>query len=98
GLYHGTVATVLSVEGGIGVRNGCFCAQPYVQKLLKVSEKQIERYKKDSNLSRPGTVRISYGMYNDFKEINVLVELLHHIVKNIDFYNQKYKIPPPYQD
>jgi cysteine desulfurase/selenocysteine lyase len=98
GLYHGTVATILSVEGGIGVRNGCFCAQPYIQKLLKVSEKQIERYKKDSNLSRPGTVRISYGMYNDFKEINVLVELLHHIVKNIDFYNQKYKIPPPYQD
>ncbi len=96
GLYHGTVATILSMEGGIGVRNGCFCAQPYIQKLLKVSEKQIERYKKDSNISRPGTVRISYGMYNDFKEINVLIELLRHIGNNIDFYSKKYKNPPPY--
>ena len=96
GLYHGTVAAILSLEGGIGVRNGCFCAQPYIQKLLKVSEKQIEKYKKDKNISRPGTVRISYGMYNDFREINVLIELLRHIGNNIDFYSKKYKNPPPY--
>lgn len=96
GLYHGSVAQALSLEGGIGVRNGCFCAQPYIQKLLKVSSEQIETYKSNSYIPRPGTVRISYGMYNDYREINVLIELLKRIGSNIDFYRRKYKSPPFY--
>lgn len=96
GLYHGLVAAALAMEGGIGVRNGCFCAQPYIQKLLKVTHEQMERYKKDRNLTRPGAVRISYGMYNSVDEINILVELLKHIGNNIEHYNNKYKSPPFY--
>ncbi|MBZ2175807.1 aminotransferase class V-fold PLP-dependent enzyme [Schnuerera sp. xch1] len=96
GLYHGTVATALSLEGGIGVRNGCFCAQPYIQKLLNVPSEHIEEYKKDKNIPRPGTVRLSYGMYNDYKEINILIELLKQISNNIDYYHSKYKNPPSY--
>lgn len=96
GLYHGTVATALSLEGGIAVRNGCFCAQPYIQKLLQVSEEQIEEYKEDKNSFRPGTVRISYGLYNDYREINIMLELLKEIGKNIDYYNLKYRKPPIY--
>ena len=36
GLDHGLVAAVLGYEHGIGVRSGCFCAQPYVAHLLGV--------------------------------------------------------------
>ena len=34
GVSHGLVAAVLGYEHGIGVRSGCFCAQPYVAHLL----------------------------------------------------------------
>ncbi|MCF6464474.1 aminotransferase class V-fold PLP-dependent enzyme [Clostridium sp. Cult2] len=96
GLYHGTVATILSLEGGIGVRNGCFCAQPYIQKLLNVSKEDIEKYKNNENLLRPGTVRISYGLYNDYEEINIMIELLKQIGNNIEYYDSKYRNPPFY--
>ena len=45
---HALVSAILNYEGGIGVRNGCFCAHPYVTCLLgvtieetKVLEKKI---------------------------------------------------------
>lgn len=91
GLYHETVAKALSLEGGIGVRNGCFCAQPYIQKLLKVPVNHINEYKNDKDMLRPGTVRISYGMYNDYKEINILIKLLRQIADNKDYYIDKYE-------
>ncbi len=96
GLYHGTVATALSLEGGIAVRNGCFCAQPYIQKLLHISLEEMEKYKKDENLLRPGTVRVSFGLYNDYDEINVLLELLNQIGNNTKYYDLKYRNPPFY--
>lgn len=90
-LYHGTVASILSLEGGIAVRNGCFCAQPYIQKLLNISIDEMEKYKQDESLLRPGTVRISFGLYNDYQEVNVLIELLNQIAYNRKKYNLKYK-------
>ena len=96
GLYHGTVATALSLEGGIAVRNGCFCAQPYIQKLLGVSLKDMEKYKNDESWLRPGTVRVSFGLYNDYNEINVLLELLNQIGNNTKYYDLKYRNPPFY--
>lgn len=91
GLYHGIVATALSMEGGIGVRNGCFCAQPYIQKLLNISLEDMEKYKHNENLPRPGMVRISFGLYNDYNEINILLGLLNQIGSNIKYYNWKFK-------
>ncbi len=90
-LYHGTVASILSLEGGIAVRNGCFCAQPYIQKLLNISIEEMKKYKQDENLLRPGTVRISFGLYNDYQEVNILIELLNQIAYNRKKYNLKYK-------
>ncbi|MBU5439945.1 aminotransferase class V-fold PLP-dependent enzyme [Tissierella sp. MSJ-40] len=96
GMLHETVAKVLAMEGGIAVRNGCFCAQPYIQKLLNISSSEMEKYKKDENLPRPGMVRISFGLYNDHDEINVLISLLNEIGKNIEYYNSKYRNLPFY--
>lgn len=79
GLYHGDVATILSTEGGIGVRNGCFCAQPYVHKLLGISLKDIEELKRNKDLPRPGMVRISFGLYNNYEEIDMFLKLLEKI-------------------
>lgn len=91
GLHHETLATILSKEGGIAVRSGCFCAQPYVQRLLKISDDEMGKYKRDPHLPRPGMVRLSFGLYNDYDEIYLFYYLLNKISNNIDYYKDKYK-------
>ncbi|ATW23830.1 aminotransferase class V-fold PLP-dependent enzyme [Candidatus Formimonas warabiya] len=91
GIPHQVVAQVLSQEGGIAVRNGCFCAQPYIQKLLCLSRNDIKRYIKDTQMLRPGMVRISFGLYNHFSEIDTLENMLRYIVENKEELIQKYQ-------
>lgn len=82
GIPHERVASMLSHEAGIAVRSGCFCAQPYIQRLLSISPKQMEFYRKNGNSSRPGVVRLSFGLYNNFSEINILLQTLERIVRH----------------
>lgn len=91
GIPHEILATILSYEGGIAVRSGCFCAQPYVQRLLKVCEKDVKKRIQDSSIAHPGMVRISFGLYNHKGEVDILIRLLHHIVASKDTYLKKYK-------
>ena len=44
GFDHGLVAAVLGYEHGVGVRNGCFCAQPYIHHLLGVGRHELGRW------------------------------------------------------
>jgi len=91
GLHHSVVANILSHEFGIAVRNGCFCAQPYIQRLLNISQEDTKQYIEDDTLPLPGMVRISFGVYNTINEINTLVKALYHICLNRKFYFEKYK-------
>jgi len=91
GLPHQVVAAALSAEAGIAVRSGCFCAQPYVQKLLKLSRNEIRRMIRNPKMSRPGMVRLSFGIYNNFEEIDVLLQKLYEISSNKEAYLEKYK-------
>ncbi|UCC12624.1 MAG: aminotransferase class V-fold PLP-dependent enzyme [candidate division WOR-3 bacterium] len=85
GMSHALVAAILSYEGGIGARNGCFCAHPYVKQLLGVDEeesREVEAQIIARDRSRlPGMVRISFGLYNTEEEIDHLVDVLQMIVK-----------------
>lgn len=92
GMNHSQVARILSDEAGIAVRNGCFCAQPYVQKLLKVTKEEIEERKKGLHKAFPGFVRLSFGIYNTHKEIDFLAHVLNEIVSKKDHYLKKYPI------
>lgn len=94
GLDHNELAAILAGEGGIAVRNGCFCAQPYVQRLLKISDEEMEKYLRDESLPRPGLVRISFGLYNDFNEIYLFAHLLKKISENVNYYKYKYRNHP----
>ena len=40
GMHHALVAARLSAEFGIGVRHGCFCAHPYLMRLLGLGREQ----------------------------------------------------------
>ncbi|MDD4170065.1 MAG: aminotransferase class V-fold PLP-dependent enzyme [Desulfotomaculaceae bacterium] len=92
GIHHSLVADIMSGEAGIAVRSGCFCAQPYVRKLIKLAQAQTCKKDKQSR-DRPGVIRISYGLYNDFREIDVLIQSLSRIVERKDYYIKKYGKP-----
>jgi cysteine desulfurase / selenocysteine lyase len=82
-LPHDLTAAILSAEWGIGVRNGCFCAHPYVISLLRVPVREIEEFSQhmveDDRRDIPGLVRISFGIYNTKKEVDVLADALGQI-------------------
>ncbi|MEJ6952337.1 aminotransferase class V-fold PLP-dependent enzyme [Natronospora cellulosivora (SeqCode)] len=83
GLSHEKVAKILAEEYGIGIRNGCFCAQPYIQKLLKVSENDIIKHIKNPQGEHPGLLRISLGMYNEKEEVDYLLKSLNDIINKL---------------
>ena len=82
-LPHGKIAAILSAEGGIGVRSGCFCAHPYVKRLMKVDPEEARKITEEilggDRTNLPGLVRASFGCYNTFADIDRLVTMLHRI-------------------
>ncbi|MEW5701677.1 MAG: aminotransferase class V-fold PLP-dependent enzyme [Candidatus Zixiibacteriota bacterium] len=84
GIPHSLLAAILNYEHGIGVRSGCFCAHTYVKCLLHVGDeeaKETERQILARDRSRlPGTVRISFGLYNTTTEIDRLISALEDIM------------------
>jgi cysteine desulfurase/selenocysteine lyase len=93
GMDHEIVAKALAYERGISVRNGCFCAHPYVLKLLKLNKKQISHLIKHSLKihNPPGMIRISFGLYNTITEIDSLIDCLKIISTNKEYYTKKYQ-------
>lgn len=83
GVSHFLVAAILGHEYAIGVRNGCFCAHPYILHLLGLKEEQARKVRKNilANDRRevPGLVRISFGIYNTTEDIDRLTEALEDI-------------------
>jgi len=85
GMSHFLVAAVLGTEYGIGVRNGCFCAHPYLLHLMGLSTEESNRVRDEilanDRHDMPGLVRISFGMYNTAAEVDVVVEALRNIAQ-----------------
>jgi selenocysteine lyase/cysteine desulfurase len=85
GFSHFLVAAVLGFEFGIGVRNGCFCAHPYLLHLLQVPEEEVRRVRTamlaGDRREVPGLVRISFGLYNTLAEVDACVEALKCIAR-----------------
>ncbi len=83
GADHYKVSAVLSCEGGIGVRNGFFCAHPYLLHLLGISGEEalnhLEEMLGGLRVGRPGMVRASLGCYNTVEEIDHFVSVLDRI-------------------
>jgi cysteine desulfurase/selenocysteine lyase len=84
GVPHAKVAAILGFEGGIGVRNGCFCAHPYILRLMGVNGNSYQAFKQrvlhQDRSGLPGLVRASLGCYNTLSEIDRLVEMLERVI------------------
>lgn len=87
---HGLLAEILSGEAGIAVRNGLFCAHPYVEKLLGFTQQELEYYHTHEDVIVPGLVRISFGLYNTFGEVDIFIDLLARIAHNPRRYIERY--------
>jgi len=85
GLHHGLVAAALSHEWGIAVRNGCFCANPYVFHLLHMDKKAVDAVEGEVNAGHrkalPGAVRASLAPYNTSTEVERFVEAVTQIAR-----------------
>ncbi len=83
GKHNSLVSAILGIEGGIGVRNGCFCAHPYVKHMLGVTPEEDRIFTEEviaGNKSRmPGMVRASLGCYSNEADIDALVAMLQRI-------------------
>lgn len=78
GAPHALVAARLSAEFGIGVRHGCFCAHPYLIRLLGLSNAEIEHYREDvlrgDRTTIPGAVRASGGLSTTDADVDRLLD------------------------
>ena len=84
GIHHGLVAARLSVEFGIGVRHGCFCAHPYLLRLLHLTPDQVAEYHAavlaGDRRSTPGAIRASAGLSTSTDDIDRFLVAVGQIV------------------
>jgi len=82
---HARVAAVLGYEHGVGVRNGCFCAHPYVVRLLHLPPAEAASWRRrvlqGDHTALPGMVRMSLGCYSNQEDVDRLVAGLHAIAR-----------------
>ena len=80
---HALVAARLSAEWGIGVRHGCFCAHPYVVRLLGLSPAEVDAYREQVRTGdhrfMPGAVRASCGIGSTEADVDALLEAVADI-------------------
>jgi selenocysteine lyase/cysteine desulfurase len=85
GMHHGLVAAALSHEWGIAVRHGCFCANPYVFHLLRMSKDDVTAVEGEVTAGRkkalPGAVRASLAPYNTEAEVDRFLDAVRHIAR-----------------
>jgi selenocysteine lyase/cysteine desulfurase len=83
GVPHALVAARLSAEHGIGVRHGCFCAHPYLLRLLQLSPAEVADYqhavRRGDRRAIPGAVRASAGISTTSGDIDRFLDAVGRI-------------------
>ncbi len=93
-MEHSKAAAILAYEFGIGVRNGCFCAHPYLKLLLNVCEEEerqmINNIVSGRKVNIPGAIRASFSFYNTEEEVEYCLQALKKIIGGA--YSGKYRL------
>jgi selenocysteine lyase/cysteine desulfurase len=83
GVPHALLAARLSAEHGIGVRHGCFCAHPYLLRLLRLPEDEVAAYRDavrhGDHRHMPGAVRASAGLSTTIADIDRFIDAVADI-------------------
>ncbi len=96
-IDHGLLSAILNDYFCIAVRNGCFCAHPYVSSMLKnelwnidLSEIPDDQQQAVVNRKR-GMVRASISLYNTDEDVEKLMDALIQIDRDINEYQDCYE-------
>jgi cysteine desulfurase / selenocysteine lyase len=85
GYAHEQVASILANEWAVGVRNGRFCAQPYLERLLRLSPAEVLDYRTRMLAGQreglPGMVRASFGIYNTIEDVDLLCDAVEAVTR-----------------
>jgi selenocysteine lyase/cysteine desulfurase len=77
GMHHALVAARLSAEFGVGLRHGCFCAHPYLMRLLGVGAAGVAQARasvqRGDRSTIPGAVRASCGLGTSGDDVDALL-------------------------
>jgi selenocysteine lyase/cysteine desulfurase len=83
GVPHALVAARLSAEHAIGVRHGCFCAHPYLVRLLGLRPQEISHHwdavRRGDRRVMPGAIRASAGLSTSIGDVDRLVDAVADI-------------------
>lgn len=85
---HNLAAKELAEYGGIGVRDGCFCAHILVQKILRIPKIRLRGAELTSiiipektRMCLPGLLRISFGVENEESDVEILSKTIEILMK-----------------
>lgn len=83
GMHHGLLAARLAAEWGIGVRHGCFCAHPYLLRLLDLDCTSTATVRAQivagDRRAIPGAVRASTGLGTTLQDVDTLLSAIEEL-------------------
>lgn len=95
-MHHALVAKYLNDFHNIAVRNGCFCAQPYIQALLGVEDERAAQCQDEMASGDyreiPGMVRASLGVYSTLEDIEALGQAIEQLLADRDRIEPIYRL------
>jgi len=96
GVPYGLVAAYLDDFHAIAVRDGCFCAHPYVKALLKIDAQTEASYRHEmlcgDRRQIPGMVRASLGVYSTEQDIEALGSALEELTRHASVIRERYEV------
>lgn len=85
GINFDSVADRLSYIRGIAVRQGAFCAHPYVRRLLGINDEEAQKLlNRDCKVA--GMVRASLGLYNTSEEVDEFLNTMEFIINRCRYF------------
>ena len=83
-MAHSLVAARLSAEAAVGVRHGCFCAHPYLMRLLGLRREEVQAFRDQvragDRSKMPGAVRASLGINAGEADVARLCDAVRRVV------------------
>jgi cysteine desulfurase / selenocysteine lyase len=85
GLHHDSASRILNENYGVATRNGCFCAHPYLTRLLGCTDAEAVRSKVAAGEAAdlPGAVRATIGIYNNQDDVDKLIGAVTELAAGI---------------
>ena len=85
-IFSNVTAKKLAESGGIGIRYGCHCSHILIKHLVGVGP-FLERFQRIiatlfHKINFPGLARISFGIENNEKDVDTLVQVLNRIASH----------------